>query len=87
MRLIIEIILVAALIAFAWEKSLKERAAEIPWLRDKISTDAEAPSKNRARLQPFVTPAPTTSAAWMWDPNRKGPLDPPSNKHATATPH
>jgi hypothetical protein len=92
MRLIIEIILVAALIAFAWDKSLKERAAEIPWLRDKVSTNSKTSARSpetqhpQTRLQPFVTPAPTTSGSWMWDRTRKSPMDPPK-KHTEATPH
>lgn len=73
MRLVLEIIVAGLLIALAWEKSLKERASEIPWIGDKIG-----PMSTHTKRRPFVTPAPTASGAWMWDPNRKSPLDRPS---------
>jgi len=89
MRLLLEIIVIAALIALAWEKSFKERASELPWFRDKETTKTSARSPQtqhpQTRLQPFVTPAPTTSASWIWDPNRRSPLDPA--KHTASTPH
>ena len=92
MRLLLEIMAVAALIALSWEKSFKERASEIPWFRDKVTTNSKPSTRSpqsqhpQTRLQPYVTPAPTTSGSWMWDPNRKTPLD-PTRKHAETTPH
>lgn len=72
MRLFLEIILAAALIALAWEKSLQERASELPWIGDGLKKSAQR------QHRPGVTPAPTVSGAWMWDPNRKSALDRPS---------
>jgi hypothetical protein len=90
MRLLLEIIVVAALLALSWEKSFKQRVSEVPWLGDKIAPIAKAPaqSQQHPKVQPhsIVTPAPTTSGAWMWDPSHKSPLDPPK-KHAEPTPH
>ena len=85
MRLLIEIVLAAALIALAWEKSLKDRASEIPWIGDKIVPVVET-QRPRSQIRPAVTPAPTVSGAWMWDPNRKSPLDLPK-KPPASTPH
>lgn len=73
MRLLIELLCVAALIAVGWEKPLKERFA-----LNRENSSATTHSQ--------VTPAPTVSGAWMWDPSHKNALDPPK-KHATATPH
>ena len=95
MRLLIEIVVAAALIALGWEKSFGERASELPWIGDKISpvvkTPASVPPQQsqhpRVQPRPIMTPAPTVSGAWMWDPNHKTPLDPPSKKHASPTPH
>ena len=84
MRVLIEILVAAALIALVWEKSLKERASELPWVGDKIApalkTAAQPQPKPQPRLQPrpIVTPAPTASGAWMWDPSHHNPLDRPS---------
>jgi hypothetical protein len=75
MRLVLEIILAAALIALAWEKSLKERASEISWV-DKMAPALKKSVQRQHR--PAATPAPTVSGAWMWDPNRKTSLDRPS---------
>jgi hypothetical protein len=72
MRLILEILLAAALIALAWEKSLKERASDLPWVSDGFKKSAQRQHRHGA------TPAPTVSGAWMWDPNRKTSLDRPS---------
>jgi hypothetical protein len=68
MRLLVEIILAAALIALVWEKSLRERATEIP-------VNSQHP---RSKIRTIVTPVPTVSGPWMWDPNRKSALDRPS---------
>ena len=76
MRLLLEIIIVAAIIALAWEKSLKERASEIPVLGDKIGPTLKKSAKRPHR--PGATPAPSVSGAWMWDPNRKTALDRPN---------
>ena len=72
MRFFLEIILAAALIALAWEKSLKERASELPWVSDGFKKPAQRQHRHSA------TPVPTVSGAWMWDPNRKSVLDRPS---------
>jgi hypothetical protein len=82
-RILLEIIVGVLLIALAWEKSLKERFGEIPWPGEKIAPVAKAPDHPRF----LSTPTPTASGSWMWDPNRKSPLDPPAKKHPTSTPH
>jgi hypothetical protein len=83
MRLLLEIIIAAALIALAWEKSWKERVSEAPWLGDKLTTTQNHPRSSTLNPRPTAT----VSGAWMWDPKRKATLDPPSKTHPTATPH
>ena len=84
MRLAIEIILAAALIAFAWEKSLKEKLSEVPWFKDKI-TASEKSTKVAPTTRPPPVPSPT-AAAWMWDPNHRSVLDTPKPRSATTLP-
>jgi len=79
MRLVLEILVAAALIALAWEKSLSERANELPWLGDKVAPTTKTPDRSRH----VVTPAPTASGAWMWDAKRRSVLDAPSPKKPT----
>jgi hypothetical protein len=84
MRTLLEIILAAAIIALAWEKSLEERARDIPWLGDKISPVVKSPDNPRSST---LNPRPiNTPAAWMWDPNRRSVLDTPPPKSTTVHP-
>jgi hypothetical protein len=73
MRLLVELVLVAALIALAWEKSLEERARDIPWLADKIPASEKSTKVTKG---PKPKPA-STPAAWMWDSSRRTVLDTP----------
>jgi len=75
MRTLLEIIVVALLIALAWEKSFKDRLTEVPWIGDKISASGK-PTRSAKRAHPLPSASP--SGAWMWDPNRKTALDRPS---------
>jgi hypothetical protein len=59
MRFILELIVIAAIVALAWEKPMKER---LPWTKT-------PPQEVRA------TPKPTPPGAWMWDPDRRTALD------------
>jgi hypothetical protein len=74
MRFVIELVLIAAFVAFAWEKSLKERVSKIPWIANKISETQSHPQSSTSNSHP----TPTVSGAWMWDSNRKTVLDRPS---------
>jgi hypothetical protein len=67
MRLLLELVIAAALIALAWQKSWKERVNDL--------TTAQQHSRS-STLNP--RPTATVSGAWMWDPNRKTALDRPS---------
>ena len=44
MRLLLEIIIAAALLAMAWQKSFKEWASEIPGVGPHLTAPADAPS-------------------------------------------
>jgi hypothetical protein len=46
MRLLIEIILAAALIGLAWSKSFKEWASEVPVIGPHLTAPAQAPVRN-----------------------------------------
>jgi hypothetical protein len=85
-RLFIEIILAAAIVALAWEKPLQERTRDIPWLGDQIAPVVKAPDHPRSStLNPRPTPTP---AAWMWDANGRSALNtpPPKSENAPSTP-
>ncbi|MEY2561467.1 MAG: hypothetical protein QOG51_1882 [Verrucomicrobiota bacterium] len=56
MRLLLEIILAAALLALAWQKSFKEWVSEIPVVGQHFTAPAQAP-------QTKTPVAPVTSAA------------------------
>ena len=71
MRSLLEIVLLGAVVAVAWEKSLSERVGEvIPALAPEQAKSA--PSKRAIPI------AANSSGAWMWDPERRSPLDRPA---------
>lgn len=71
MRSLIEIVIVGALVALAWDKSISERIGEVvPALTAKQS------SRVAMRATPVAGASP--SGAWMWDPNRRTALDRPA---------
>jgi hypothetical protein len=80
MRLLLEIIVVAALLALSWEKSFKQRISEaigekIPPVAT-VRTPTVPPREQAPRI---INPVPTPSSGeWMWDPNRQATLDRPS---------
>src|SRR2546423_10926322 len=78
MRSLIEIILVAAIIALAWEKSLKQRVSQLPWFNQD--------HPRSSTLNPRPAPTASPSGAWLWDPNRRGILDTPRPKTVTTSP-
>jgi hypothetical protein len=96
-RLLIELVLAAALIALAWETPYRQTVSNVvPWVaksatikRPTVSDPAVAlttptqPSNPVVTHRPITTPAPTVSGSWMWD--KKGPLDRPS-PHSTQKP-
>jgi hypothetical protein len=64
MRLFLEIIVAAALIALAWKESLHERARQIPWLGDKIAATEKSPNHPQSStLNPRPVTTPATTAA------------------------
>jgi hypothetical protein len=84
-RLLIEIIVVAALIALAWETPYRETVSNVvPWLAKSATikrptVPGVAPTQSSAPVvihRSVTTPAPTVSGNWMWE--KKGPLDRPS---------
>ena len=89
MRLLLALAVVAALIAFGWNKSFSERMSTAP-AAAVAATKQEAGAASAAPItvtpatasQPAITDAravtiasPTPANAWMWDPNRQGSLD------------
>jgi hypothetical protein len=79
MRTLLELIIAAAIIAIGWEKSLKDRAQDLPWFADRPTN-----TQNRSQSSTVNSrPSPTTPGAWMWDPKRQSILDTPKPKTAT----
>jgi hypothetical protein len=81
-RLLVDLIIAAAILALAWEKPLKERVNHLPWMADKTAPAAKVPvptthPQSIVAPTPAVHPTSTVAGSWMWDPNRKSPLDPP----------
>jgi hypothetical protein len=71
MRLVLELIVAAAIIVLGWQQPFKER---VPWF-------AETSAKSASHPQPSThdpRPTATVSGSWMWDPNHKSTLDRPS---------
>jgi hypothetical protein len=86
MRLFLEICLVTALIYVGWEKPFREwLPAKVTGVSKSAAASAAPAATPTVRIRPYVPPTTATpSGSWMWDPKRKGPLDPPSHK---PTPH
>jgi hypothetical protein len=78
-RTLLELIIAVAIVAFAWEKSLKERADDLPWISDKSSSTQ---SHSRSSI---VNPraSPKAPGTWMRDPKRQSILDTPQPKTTT----
>lgn len=89
MRLILEVVVVAALVAFAWDKSYRERVSQVPLVGEHLAPAAQPPRATRVAARNQPQPSPTISnGAWMWDPNHKTALDRPApNKDGSFTGH
>jgi hypothetical protein len=64
MRLLLELTIAAAIVALAWEKSLKDRASELPWFGDKpapVAKMPDRPSSSALQPRPIISPAATAS--------------------------
>src|SRR4051794_33179494 len=74
MRLLIEIVVVAALIYLAWDKPFGQRFDD---LRGKVSPNEVA--------EPTATRSPSPPGAWMSDPSRHSTLDAPEPSGSAST--
>ena len=83
MRTLLEIVVAGLLIAAGWETPFKEYASKLPLLGDKTAPASNHPQSSTVHPRP----TPTASGAWMWDPNRKSPLDPLVKIRPSPTPH
>jgi hypothetical protein len=83
MRSLIGVLLFAAIVALAWDKSFSERVGEVmPALAAKKQSASPA-----LRATP-VSASASESGAWMWDPNRRTALDRPAyNQSRSFTGH
>ena len=81
-RILLELVVIAALIAFAWEKSYRQHAGELPvvgrLLVTPTPTPTPTPSARAVRTSLKPAPAPTPTGSWMWDAKHHGTLDRPS---------
>jgi hypothetical protein len=79
MRLLAEIVLIAAIVAVAWDKPLHEWVGDVVPMLAKQSAGDERSLSNATRVRrplpatAAAQPSPTISnGSWMWDKNRKG---------------
>lgn len=82
MRTLLEIAVLAALIACGWNKSFSERislaeASAPPIAKSQVRSAVTSGPRAGAPAAPasVANPSPTPSGAWMWDPKRPGALD------------
>ena len=89
MRLVLELVIVAGLVALGWSKSFSERvgmADKVPAVASGKAASAEPAPIVRSTVVPAAPAQPAAAAAppratatpdnsWMWDPNRPGSLD------------
>jgi len=96
MRVLLELILAAAILALASEKPLKEQVNHLPWMTDKTAPAAKMPvpaphpllqPQPMVTLTPAVHPTSTVAGSWLWDPSHRSTLDPSLKKHPPSTPH
>jgi hypothetical protein len=76
MRLLIELLIVAALVTLTWQHSLQERMAILTGVKPELSA---TPAPTATPVVRYVTqPTATPSGDWMWDPARRSALDRPA---------
>ena len=84
MRLLLEILIAAGLVALAWDTSYYERIGTlVPALASTHQASPNSateparrsPAPQSANTTPPPEGSPTPSGAWMWDPKRQGSLD------------
>ena len=85
MRLIAELVVVAALVAFGWQRSYRDWAGDAIPMLAKDSAPAKAKRATAAR---DAAASPTPSGAWMWEKQSKTSLDRPAyDKNKTFSGH
>lgn len=73
MRLLLEIVIAAALIALSWNKSFKEWASEAPVIGQHFSAPAQAPqTKSPVAPATSVTPPPTAFTGHIYYTDEQG---------------
>ena len=79
MRSLIEVVLLGAVVALAWDKSFSERVGDaLPASRSSLAAKYSLPSVLPHAQQVSATASTARSGAWMWDPNRRTALDRPA---------
>lgn len=90
MRLLLELLVLAAVIALGWEKSFQQSLGEVPVIgayvvpvlaktkpNKPVTARAEPVASEAAPPSALSTASATPPGAWMWDPKRQGSLDRP----------
>jgi hypothetical protein len=91
MRLLLEILVVAALIYFGWDTPFKEQVdqvrAKVTGKQTQVAPQEVTPTPAPApRIVPGIVREPTAPrGTWRLDPNHRSPLDPPV--HDSPSPH
>ena len=78
MRLVLELAVIAALIAFGWNKPFSERVGFAATPAGATRESTAAAERGDTVSRPAASAAPARTDSWMWDQNRKGSLDRPS---------
>lgn len=95
MRIFLELLIAAALVALAWQVPYRDRFAEVIPSLGKTQTTKPAPraadeerhvvahpqpaAEQPVAAQHAPAASPTAAANWMWDPKRPGSLDRPGH--------
>lgn len=72
MRLFVEIIIAAALIAMAWKKSFKEWASEAPLVGSHLTAPAQAPTTKSAVAPPISASSPKAFSGHIYYTDEHG---------------
>ena len=79
MRLVLELLVVAGLVALGWNKSFSERAgmSSAP-IASSAAAARPIPAGARENASGAAATTSSPSGAWMWDRNRRATLDRPA---------
>ena len=72
MRLLLELVIAAALIALVWNKSIKEWASEVPGIGPRLTAAAQPPQRKTAAPPATVAASPKTFSGHIYYTDEQG---------------